>query len=167
MSVWVCLQNAIVTAANSHINNYSKNIISPQPLGPLSSVGPWASAPLSPCINAPLAIVYFFSTRGSLTFIKFLCTCMISIFRDVLGWHSQKHQSLDFLHFSPLVSQLYANWNNSVFCCLGIISIIIIPPRGVTVHKIHGSVRYDTVVSRFGMFSIRGRGIAMLELFLF
>ncbi len=28
--------------------------------------------------------------------------------------------------------------------------------RGVTVHKIHGSVRYDTVVSRFGMFSIRG-----------
>ncbi len=26
------------------------------------------------------------------------------------------------------------------------------------VHKIHGSVRYDTVVSRFGMFSIRGRG---------
>ncbi len=30
--------------------------------------------------------------------------------------------------------------------------------RGVTVHKIHGSVRYDTVVSRFGMFSIRGAG---------
>ncbi len=29
---------------------------------------------------------------------------------------------------------------------------------GVTVHKIHGSVRYDTVVSRFGTFSIRGRG---------
>ncbi len=28
--------------------------------------------------------------------------------------------------------------------------------RGVTVHKIHGSVRYDTVVSRFGTFSIRG-----------
>ncbi len=24
------------------------------------------------------------------------------------------------------------------------------------VHKIHGSVRYDTVVSRFGTFSIRG-----------
>ncbi len=30
--------------------------------------------------------------------------------------------------------------------------------RGVTVHKIHGSVRYDTVVSRFGPFSIRGGG---------
>ncbi len=30
--------------------------------------------------------------------------------------------------------------------------------RGVTVHKIHGSVRYDTVVSRFGMFSIHGAG---------
>ncbi len=30
--------------------------------------------------------------------------------------------------------------------------------RGVTVHKIHGSVRYDTVVSRFGMFSKRGWG---------
>ncbi len=30
--------------------------------------------------------------------------------------------------------------------------------RGVTVHKIHGSVRCDTVVSRFGMFSIRGAG---------
>ncbi len=29
--------------------------------------------------------------------------------------------------------------------------------RGVTVHKIHGLVRYDTVVSRFGTFSIRGR----------
>ncbi len=28
--------------------------------------------------------------------------------------------------------------------------------RSVTVHKIHGSVQYDTVVSRFGMFSIRG-----------
>ncbi len=28
--------------------------------------------------------------------------------------------------------------------------------RGVTVQKIHGSVRYDTVVSRFGTFSIRG-----------
>ncbi len=40
--------------------------------------------------------------------------------------------------------------------------------RGVTVHKIHGSVRYDTVVSRFGMFSIRGAGqVAMLEIFLF
>ncbi len=30
--------------------------------------------------------------------------------------------------------------------------------RGVTVHKIHGSVRYDTVVSRFGMFLIGGGG---------
>ncbi len=30
--------------------------------------------------------------------------------------------------------------------------------RGVTVHKIHGSVRYDTVVSRFGKFSIWGVG---------
>ncbi len=30
--------------------------------------------------------------------------------------------------------------------------------RGVTVHKIHGSVRYDTVVSWFGTFSIRGAG---------
>ncbi len=43
--------------------------------------------------------------------------------------------------------------------------------RGVTVHKIHGSVRYDTVVSRFGMFSIRGGGVigyvVMLEIFLF
>ncbi len=28
----------------------------------------------------------------------------------------------------------------------------------VKVHKIHGSVRYDTVVSRFGTFSIRGAG---------
>ncbi len=27
--------------------------------------------------------------------------------------------------------------------------------RGVTVHKIHSSVRYDTVVSRFGMFLIQ------------
>ncbi len=30
--------------------------------------------------------------------------------------------------------------------------------RGVTVHKIPGSVRYDTVVSRFGTFSIWGGG---------
>ncbi len=36
--------------------------------------------------------------------------------------------------------------------------ILYIYIRGVTVHKIHGSVRYDTVVSRFGMFSIRGAG---------
>ncbi len=57
MGVWVCLQNAVVTAANSHINNYYKNIISLQPVGPLSSVGPWASAPWSPCINAPLVLV--------------------------------------------------------------------------------------------------------------
>ncbi len=28
----------------------------------------------------------------------------------------------------------------------------------VTVHKIHGSVRYDTVVSQFDTFSIRGAG---------
>ncbi len=61
--VWVCLQNAIVTAANSHINNYSKNIISLQPVGPLSSVGPWASAPLSPCINAPLGVCYGHRTQ--------------------------------------------------------------------------------------------------------
>ncbi len=30
--------------------------------------------------------------------------------------------------------------------------------RGVTVHKIHGSVRYDTEMSRFGSFSIQGAG---------
>ncbi len=30
--------------------------------------------------------------------------------------------------------------------------------RGVTVHKIHGSVRYDTVVSRLGTFLIRRGG---------
>ncbi len=30
--------------------------------------------------------------------------------------------------------------------------------RGVMVHKIHSSVRYDKVVSWFGTFSIRGRG---------
>ncbi len=30
--------------------------------------------------------------------------------------------------------------------------------RGVTVHKIDGSVRYDTVVSLFGMFRYGGRG---------
>ncbi len=50
------LQNGVVTAANSHINNYSKNIISLQPVGPLSSVDPWVSAPWSPCINAPLSV---------------------------------------------------------------------------------------------------------------
>ncbi len=44
MSVCVCLQNAVVTAANSYINNYSKNIISLQLVGSLSSVDPWASA---------------------------------------------------------------------------------------------------------------------------
>ncbi len=36
--------------------------------------------------------------------------------------------------------------------------VCIVSIRGVTFHKIHGSVRYDTVVSRFGMFSIRGAG---------
>ncbi len=39
------------------------------------------------------------------------------------------------------------------------VSNTYLPPciyiRGVTVHKIHGSVRYDTVVSRFGTFSIQ------------
>ncbi len=43
--------------------------------------------------------------------------------------------------------------------------------RGVTVHKIHGLVQYDRVVSRFGTFSIRGGGgaigYAMSEIFLF
>ncbi len=42
--------------------------------------------------------------------------------------------------------------------------------RGVTGRKIYGSVRYDTVVSRFDTFSIRGWAIgyvAMLEIFLF
>ncbi len=34
--------------------------------------------------------------------------------------------------------------------------------RGVTVHKIHGSFRYDTVVSRFSSFSIRGGGGAIV-----
>ncbi len=52
----------------------------------------------------------------------------------------------------------------SVYVCIYIYIYI----RGVTVHKIHGSVRYDTVVSRFGMFSIRGAGqLGMLEIFLF
>ncbi len=50
--------------------------------------------------------------------------------------------------------------------CVCVCVCIYIYIRGVTVHKIHGSVRYDTVVSRFGMFSIRGAG-AMLEIFLF
>ncbi len=49
---------------------------------------------------------------------------------------------------------------------------IFIYIRSVTVHKFHSSIRYDKVVSRFGMFSIRGGGgaigyIAMLEIFLF
>ncbi len=35
---------------------------------------------------------------------------------------------------------------------------MIVDIKGVMVHKIHGSVRYDRVVSRFGMFSIRGGG---------
>ncbi len=43
--------------------------------------------------------------------------------------------------------------------------------RSVTVHKFHSSIRYDKVVSRFGMFSIRGGGaigyVTMLEIFLF
>ncbi len=64
--VWVCLQNAVVTAANSHINNYYKNIISLQPVGPLSLVSPWASAPWSPCINAPLPI-WVFGSRSAFT----------------------------------------------------------------------------------------------------
>ncbi len=54
---------------------------------------------------------------------------------------------------------------------MSVSNISSVSSRGVTVHKIHGSVRYDTVVSRFGMFSIRGRGnwlyVAMLEIFLF
>ncbi len=33
-----------------------------------------------------------------------------------------------------------------------------IKSRGVTVHKIQGTVRYDAVVSRFGTFSRRGAG---------
>ncbi len=37
--------------------------------------------------------------------------------------------------------------------------------RGVTVHKIHSSVRYDTVVSRFGTFSIRGGQLVMSQCF--
>ncbi len=45
-----------------------------------------------------------------------------------------------------------------VYVCMYVYIYIYIYIRGVTVHKIHGSVRYDTVVSRFGMFSIRGRG---------
>ncbi len=35
--------------------------------------------------------------------------------------------------------------------------------RGVTVHKIHGSVWYDTVVSWFSMFSIWGGQLVMLQ----
>ncbi len=56
-----------------------------------------------------------------------------------------------------------------MYMCMYIYIYIYI--RGVMVHKIQGSVRYVTVVSRFGMFSIRGGGaigyIAMLEIFLF
>ncbi len=59
-SVLVCLHNAVVTAANSHINNYLKDLISLQPVGPLSSVGPWASAPWSLCINASLCMCIAF-----------------------------------------------------------------------------------------------------------
>ncbi len=42
--------------------------------------------------------------------------------------------------------------------CIYIYIYIYIYIRGVTVHKIHGSVRYDTVVSWFGTFPIRGGG---------
>ncbi len=46
---------------------------------------------------------------------------------------------------------------------------ICIQIRGVTVHKMHGSVRYDTVVSRFGTFSIqqKERNSREIELILF
>ncbi len=47
--VWVCLQTAVVIAANPHINNYSKNIISLLPVGPLSSVGPGLQ-PIEACV---------------------------------------------------------------------------------------------------------------------
>ncbi len=56
-------------------------------------------------------------------------------------------------------------------CTVTPLIYIYIYIRGITVHKIHGSVRYDTVVSRFCMFSIRGGRaigyVAMLEIFLF
>ncbi len=42
--------------------------------------------------------------------------------------------------------------------CVCVCVCVCICIRGVTVHKIHGSVRYDTVVSRFGMFSMQGAG---------
>ncbi len=76
MGVWVCLQNAVVAAANSHINNYSKNIISLQPVGPLSSVGPWASAPWSPCINAPLRTGFVFIFFSFFLALDFWCLFM-------------------------------------------------------------------------------------------
>ncbi len=52
---WV-VYRMLSSLLQTHINNYSKNIISLQPVGTLSSVGPWASVSWSPCINAPLAI---------------------------------------------------------------------------------------------------------------
>ncbi len=39
---------------------------------------------------------------------------------------------------------------------LTVVQKTIIDTKGITVHKIHSSVRYDTVVSQFGTFSIRG-----------
>ncbi len=60
---------------------------------------------------------------------------------------------------------IYMNFVNCYTTKIYIYIYIYIYIRGVTVHKMHGSFRYDRVVSPFGMFSIRGGG--KLEIFLF
>ncbi len=65
------------------------------------------------------------------------------------------NDNINYIHFY-LVGQWKCHVTSTTHIYTHIYTYIHI--RGVTVHKIHSSVRYDTVVSRFGMFSIRGGG---------
>ncbi len=64
-----------------------------------------------------------------------------------------------FYQTNSMPMHTHTHTHNAVFIkCECVFVCVYIHIRGVTVHKIHGSVRYDTVVSRFGMFLIRGAG---------
>ncbi len=64
-----------------------------------------------------------------------------------------------------LISNLCYQAIEQVYLIKWLLSVYI---SGVTVHKIHGLFRCDTVVSRFGTFGMGVIGyVAMLEIFMF
>ncbi len=101
------------------------------------------------------------STSFLYKYIKYISLCQVRSKR----LHNYTHVpcSLQSPHYKGIgmISSIWKRLLNRSVRDTRIVTPLIyiyIYIRGVTVHKIYCSVRYDTVVSRFSMFSIQGAG---------